>query len=79
MGLVDNEVSVSETSSGVAEVIVSRGNSSQLKNFGVYLLCGLFCWFIVPILFALAYYLQTKMQNFRANDSALKNHIWRVY
>jgi hypothetical protein len=48
MRLVANEVSVSETSSGVAEEIVWRGTSSQWKNFGVYLLCGLFCWLIVP-------------------------------
>jgi hypothetical protein len=31
----------------MTEEIVWRGTSSQWKNFGVYLLCGLFCWPIV--------------------------------
>ena len=72
MGLVANEVSVSETSSGVAEEIVWRGTSSQWKNFGVYLLCGLFCWLIVPVFFALAYYLQTRCKVFELTTQRLK-------
>ncbi len=51
---------MTETSSGMSEEVVWRGTSSQWKNFGVYLLCGLFCWLIVPIFFALVRYLQTK-------------------
>ncbi len=72
MRLVANEVSVSETSSGVAEEIVWRGTSSQWKNFGVYLLCGLFCWLIVPVFFALAYYLQTRCKVFELTTQRLK-------
>ncbi len=72
MGLVANEVSVSETSSGVAEEIVWRGTSSQWKNVGVYLLCGLFCWLIVPVFFALAYYLQTRCKVFELTTQRLK-------
>jgi uncharacterized membrane protein YdbT with pleckstrin-like domain len=51
---------VSEASSGTAEEVVWRGTSSQWKNFGVFLLCGLLCWLIVPIFFSLARFLQTK-------------------
>ena len=72
MGLVANEVSVSTTSSGVAEEIVWRGTSSQWKNFGVYLICGLFCWLIVPVFFALAYYLQTRCKVFELTTERLK-------
>jgi hypothetical protein len=54
LGLVAKELSMTETSSGMAEEIVWRGTSSQWKNFDVYLLCGLFCWLIVPIFFAVA-------------------------
>jgi len=72
MRLVANEVSVSETSSGVAEEIVWRGTSSQWKNFGVYLLCGLFCWLLVPIFFALVRYLQTKCKVFELTTQRLK-------
>ena len=72
MGPVANEVSVSETNSGVAEEIVWRGTSSQWKNFWVYLLCGLFCWLIVPVFFALAYYLQTRCKVFELTTQRLK-------
>ena len=72
MGLVANEVSVNETSSGAAEEIVWRGTSSQWKNFGVYLLCGLCCWLIVPIFFALARYLQLKCKVFELTTQRLK-------
>jgi len=72
MGLVAKEVSVSETSSGAAEEIVWRGTSSQWKNFGVYCLCGLFCWLIVPIFFGLVYYLQTKCKIFELTTQRLK-------
>src|SRR5437762_6461615 len=36
LGLVAKELSVTETSSGMAEEIVWRGTSSQWRNFGVY-------------------------------------------
>jgi uncharacterized membrane protein YdbT with pleckstrin-like domain len=60
------------TSSVAAEEIVWRGTSSQWKNFGVYLLCGLFCWLIVPIFFALVYYLQTRCKVFELTTQRLK-------
>jgi membrane protein YdbS with pleckstrin-like domain len=72
MGLVANEFFVSETSSVAAEEIVWRGTSSQWKNFGIYLLCGLFCWLIVPLFFALAYYLQTRCKVFELTTQRLK-------
>jgi len=43
-----------------------------MKNVGVYLLCGLFCWLIVPIFFALVYYLQTRCKVFELTTQRLK-------
>jgi hypothetical protein len=54
------------------EEIVWRGTSSQRKNFGVYLLCCLFCWLIVPIFFALARYFQTKCKIFELTSQRFK-------
>jgi uncharacterized membrane protein YdbT with pleckstrin-like domain len=56
----------------MAEEIVWRGTSSQWKNFGVYLLCGLLCWLIVPIFFALARYLQIKCKIFELTTQRFK-------
>ena len=56
----------------MAEETVWRGNSSQWKNFGLYLLCALFCWLIVPIFIALARYLKTKCKIYELTTERLK-------
>ena len=56
----------------MAEEIVWRGPSSQWKNFGLYVLCGLFCWLIVPIFIAVARYLQTKNKIYELTTERLK-------
>jgi len=70
--LVAKELSVAETGSGVAEKIVWRGTSSQWKNFGIYLVCGLLCWLIVPIFVGLARYFQTKCKIFELTTQRFK-------
>jgi uncharacterized membrane protein YdbT with pleckstrin-like domain len=54
------------------EETVWRGTSSQWKNAGLYILCGLFCWLIVPIFIALARYLQTKNKIYELTTERLK-------
>ena len=56
----------------MAEETVWRGTSSQWKNFGMYVLCTLFCWLIVPIFIALARYLQTKCKVYELTTERLK-------
>src|SRR5215468_2942411 len=72
MELVANKISMSETNPVAGEEIVWRGTSSQWKNFGVYLLCGLFCWLLVPIFFALVHYLKTRCKVFELTTQRLK-------
>src|SRR6184192_3952508 len=54
------------------EETVWRGTSSQWKNFGLYILCALLCWLIVPIFIALARYLQTKCKIYELTTERLK-------
>src|ERR1700724_1622844 len=54
------------------EQTVWRGTSSQLKNLGIFILCGLFCWLIVPIFIALSRYLQTKNKIYELTTERLK-------
>jgi uncharacterized membrane protein YdbT with pleckstrin-like domain len=56
----------------MAEETVWRGTSSQWKNFGVFILCGLFCWLVVPIFIALARYLQTKNKIYELTTERMK-------
>lgn len=54
------------------EETIWRGTSSQLQNLGLYLLCGLFCWLVFPLFFALARYLQTKNRVYDLTTERLK-------
>ena len=56
----------------MAEEIVWRGTSSQWKNWGLFVLCALLCWLIVPIFIALARYLQTKCKIYELTTERLK-------
>ena len=56
----------------MAEETIWRGTSSQMKNLGLFILCGLFCWLIVPIFIALARYLQTKNKIYELTTERLK-------
>lgn len=54
------------------EETIWRGTSSQYKNLGVFILCGLFCWLVVPIVLAVARYLQTKLKVYELTNERLK-------
>jgi|ERR1700731_201730 len=54
------------------EQTVWRGASSQWKNLGVFVLCGLLCWLIVPIFIAVARYLKTKNKIYELTTERLK-------
>jgi uncharacterized membrane protein YdbT with pleckstrin-like domain len=56
----------------MAEETIWRGTSSQLKNLGLFILAGLFCWLIVPIFIALTRYLQTKNNVFELTTERVK-------
>jgi uncharacterized membrane protein YdbT with pleckstrin-like domain len=56
----------------MAEETIWRGTSSQLKNLGVFILCVLFCWLIVPIFIGLTRYLKTKNHVFELTNERLK-------
>jgi len=56
----------------MAEETIWRGTSAQAKNLLLYILCGLFCWLIVPIFLALARYLQTKNKIYDLTSERLK-------
>jgi uncharacterized membrane protein YdbT with pleckstrin-like domain len=56
----------------MAEETIWSGTSSQVKNLGLFILSGLFCWLIVPIFIALARYLQTKNKVYELTSERLK-------
>jgi len=56
----------------MAEETIWRGTSSQVKNLGIFILGILFCWLIVPIVFAVARYVQTRSKVYELTSERLK-------
>ena len=54
------------------EETIWRGSPSQKKNIGLYILCVLFCWLIVPIFIGLARFFQNKCHVFELTSERLK-------
>jgi len=54
------------------EETIWRGSPSQKKNIGLYTLCVLFCWLVVPIVIGLTRFFQTKCQVFELTSERLK-------
>ena len=54
------------------EETIWRGTSSQYQNLGLFILCGLFSWLVVPIFFAVARYLQTRSKVYELTSERLK-------
>jgi membrane protein YdbS with pleckstrin-like domain len=54
------------------EQTVWRGSSSQWRNSGLFIVCALFCWLIVPIFIALSRYLKTKNKVYELTTERLK-------
>jgi uncharacterized membrane protein YdbT with pleckstrin-like domain len=54
------------------ETTVWKGPSSQARFFGVYLLCLLFCWLIVPIFIALWKYLENRCRVYEITTERIR-------
>jgi uncharacterized membrane protein YdbT with pleckstrin-like domain len=54
------------------EETIWRGTSSQKKNIGLFILCVLFCWLIVPIIIGFTRFFQTKCHVFELTTERLK-------
>lgn len=47
------------------------GKPSQWRNFMFYVVCGLFCWLVIPIFAAIWRYLKTKTYTYRITDERI--------
>jgi uncharacterized membrane protein YdbT with pleckstrin-like domain len=51
------------------------GRPSQIANLGTFILCGLFCWLIVPIFIALKAWLHVKTQKYEVTNQRIRTTI----
>ena len=53
------------------EKVIWVGGPSQWTNFGIYVLCFLFCWLVIPIFIALWKYLAVKSWKIEITDQRI--------
>ena len=60
------------TTSNPGEQVIWAGSSSQVRNLHIYMLCGLFCWLIVPIFYALAQWVLLRSRYYELTTQRLR-------
>lgn len=60
------------TTSNNPEQVIWSGSSSQVRNLHIYLLCGLFCWLIIPLFYALAKWIQLRSRHYEVTTQRLR-------
>lgn len=56
----------------MAEEILWKGSSSQVKNFWLFVLCALTCFLVIPIFIALWKYLQVRCKVYELTSERLR-------
>ena len=54
------------------EQVIWEGSSSQVRNLHIYLLCALFCWLIVPIVYALIKWIQLRSRRYEITTQRVR-------
>ena len=54
------------------EKIVWKGNSSQVINLGIYVVCGLLCWLIVPIFIAVWKWIENRCRIYEVTTERIR-------
>jgi uncharacterized membrane protein YdbT with pleckstrin-like domain len=54
------------------EQLIWKGHSSAVVHFGTFLLCGLFCWLVVPIFIGLWKWIQNRCRVYEITTERIK-------
>lgn len=65
-----DEVTTGNTST--PEQPIWAGRSSQIRNLHIYILCALFCWLIVPIVYALVKWIQLHAREYELTTQRVR-------
>ena len=60
------------TATNPAEQVIWEGSSSQVRNLHIYLLCALFCWLIVPIIYAIVKWVQLRCRRYEITTQRVR-------
>jgi len=63
---------MSEGTSQSTEQVIWAGASSQVRNLHIYILGGLFCWLIVPLVYALIKWIQLRSRQYELTTQRIR-------
>ncbi|HWN93789.1 MAG TPA: PH domain-containing protein [Methylomirabilota bacterium] len=67
-----NEDTTGTAARPAAEQVIWSGSSSQVRNLHIYLLCALFCWLIVPIIYAIVKWIQLRSRRYEITTQRVR-------
>ena len=67
-----NEDTTSTPGSMPAEQVIWSGSSSQVRNLGIYILCALFCWLVVPLIYAIVKWIQLRSRHYEITTQRVR-------
>ena len=67
-----NEDTAINTGSSPAEQVIWSGSSSQVRNLGLYILCALFCWLVVPLIYAIVKWIQLRSRHYELTTQRVR-------
>ena len=57
---------------GIPEEVIWTGSSSQLRNLHIYILCGLLCWLVVPLIYAIVKWIQLRARHYEITTQRVR-------
>lgn len=54
------------------EQLIWSGSSSQIRNLHIYILCALFCWLVVPIVYAVVKWIQLRSRYYEITTQRVR-------
>ena len=61
-----------DTTANAAEQTIWEGSSSQIRNLHIYILCGLFCWLVVPLIYAIVKWIQLRSRHYELTTQRVR-------
>jgi len=67
-----NEATNPAVTTSPPEQVIWEGSSSQVRNLHIYILCALFCWLIVPLIWAIVKWIQLRSRRYELTTQRVR-------
>src|SRR6185369_9630109 len=67
-----NEATNPAVTTSPPEQVIWEGSSSQVRNLHIYILCALFCWLIVPLIWGIVKWIQLRSRRYELTTQRVR-------